>query len=109
MAGGFVLVHGEAGRQPDVLQIMARKTQLNRRKFSKIHKTFVNTYSEMGRRQEGADPSKICDGSKEEIPGDPKVDTLNALHCLTLEPFWQFFNTKRYICRGRWCKRGTDS
>ena len=87
MAGGFVPVHGEAGPQPDVLQNMARATQLNTRKFSKSHKTLVNTYSEMGRRREGADPSKICDGSKKEIPGDHKVETLNALHCLTLEPF----------------------
>ena len=52
MAGGLLLVHGEAGRQANVLQIMERATQINTSNFSKNHhKTPVNTYSERWRRQ----------------------------------------------------------
>ena len=46
MAGDFVLVHGEAGRQPDVLQIMKRATQMNTRNSARI--MTLNTYSETG-------------------------------------------------------------
>ena len=36
MAGGFVLLHDQAGWQPDVLQIMGRATQINTRNSARI-------------------------------------------------------------------------
>ena len=92
MAGVFVIVYREAGRQHNVVQITERVTLVNTEIFGKNHHEtlvwglgLVNSYRETGRRQAALILANHA--SVNENFGDGNAETLNALHCLTLEYF----------------------